>query len=58
MHFRDFNPDSLPGSEKARMWLDIAPRAEGGEWQLPFLSVTGAADGPTLLVLAGVHGDE
>ncbi len=58
MHFRDFKLDSLPGSEKARMWLDIAPRAEGGEWRLPFLSVTGAADGPTLLVLAGVHGDE
>ena len=58
MHFRDFNPDSLPGSEKARMWLDIAPRAEGGTWRLPFLSVTGAADGPTLLVMAGVHGDE
>ena len=58
MHFRDFNPDGLPGSEKARMWLDIAPRAEGGTWRLPFLSVTGAADGPTLLVMAGVHGDE
>lgn len=58
MHFRDFDPDSLPHSEKARMWLDIAPRAEGGAWRLPFLSVTGAADGPTLLVLAGVHGDE
>ncbi|MCY4020511.1 MAG: succinylglutamate desuccinylase/aspartoacylase family protein [Chloroflexi bacterium] len=58
MHFRDFDPDSLPGGEKTRMWLDIAPRAEGGAWRLPFLSVTGASDGPTLLVMAGVHGDE
>ncbi len=58
MHFRDFDPDSLPRSEKARMWLDIAPRAQDGAWRLPFLSVTGAAYGPTLLVMAGVHGDE
>lgn len=58
MHFRDFNPDDLPHDEKARMWLDIAGRADGGKWRLPFLSVSGASDGPTLLVLAGVHGDE
>ncbi len=58
MHFRDFNFHSLPRGEKARLWLDIAGRADDGQWRLPFLSVTGATDGPTLLVLAGVHGDE
>ncbi|MCY4070112.1 MAG: M14 family metallopeptidase [Chloroflexi bacterium] len=58
MHFRDFNPDNLLRGQKVRMWLDVAPRADGGSWRLPFLSVTGASDGPTLLVLAGVHGDE
>jgi len=58
MHFRDFDPRALPGGQKVRMWLDIAPRADGGTWRLPFLSVAGASEGPTLLVMAGVHGDE
>lgn len=58
MHFRDFDPDSLPRGEKARLWLEVAPRADGGRWRLPLLSVAGVSDGPTLLVLAGVHGDE
>lgn len=58
MHFRDFDSDSLPDGEKARFWLDIAPRAAGGTWRLPLMTVTGASEGPTLLVMAGVHGDE
>ncbi|MCY4538283.1 MAG: M14 family metallopeptidase [Chloroflexi bacterium] len=58
MHFREFSPKCLHGGEKARIWLDVAPRADGGYWRLPILSVAGASDGPTLLVLAGVHGDE
>ncbi len=58
MHIRDFDPHSLLRGEKLRARLDIAPRADGGVWQFPFLSVTGESDGPTLLVLAGVHGDE
>lgn len=58
MHIREFSPKCLHGGEKARIWLDVAPRADGGHWRLPILSVAGASDGPTLLVLAGVHGDE
>lgn len=38
--------------------LDIAGRADGGNWRLPLLTVIGADAGPTRLVLAGVHGDD
>ena len=58
MQFRDFALDDLPRASKRRAWLDIAPRPDGGNWRLPLLTVIGAEDGPTLLVLAGVHGDE
>lgn len=36
----------------------MAPRADGGLWRLPLLTVTGAELGPMLVVTAGVHGDE
>ena len=58
MHIRDFALKDLPRASKRRAWLDIAGRDDGGKWRLPLLIVNGAADGPTLLVLAGVHGDE
>lgn len=58
MHIKDFELDELPRAEKQSAWLDIAPRADGRNWRLPLLTVIGAEDGPTLLVLAGVHGDE
>ena len=58
MHIRDFELDELPRGAKQRVTLDIAERAGGGKWRLPLLTVCGADAGPTLLVLAGVHGDE
>lgn len=58
MHIRDFELDELPRGAKQSAWLDIAGRADGGNWRLPLLTVIGAETGPTLLVLAGVHGDE
>lgn len=58
MHIRDFEIDELPRCAKQSAWLDIAWRADGGNWRLPLLTVIGAEAGPTLLVLAGVHGDE
>ncbi len=58
MRIRDFALKDLPRATKQSAWLDIAPRADGGNWQLPLLTIIGADDGPTLLVLAGVHGDE
>lgn len=58
MHIRDFELDELPRGAKQSASLDIAGRADGGAWRLPLLTVIGAETGPTLLVLAGVHGDE
>ncbi len=56
MDFRDL--DRLPPGRKETGWLNVASRPDGGDWRLPFLCVTGAKAGPTLLVIAGVHGDE
>lgn len=58
MHIRDFEIDKLPRGAKQSAWLDIMRRSDGGYWRLPLLTVIGADAGPTLLVLAGVHGDE
>ena len=53
-----FDVAALPRGEKSTGWLEVSPRADGGMWQLPLLTVTGEKPGPTLVVLAGVHGDE
>ena len=58
MRIEDFELNSLPPAEKTRRSLEISGRPGEGDWSLPLLCVTGAAAGPTLLVLAGVHGDE
>lgn len=57
-HIRDFELDDLPRAEKQSTWLDFAARDDGSSWRLPLLTVIGAEAGPTLLVIAGVHGDE
>jgi len=53
-----FDPAILPRGAKTTTWLAVAPRPDGGDWRLPLLAVRGRQDGPTLAVLAGVHGDE
>lgn len=58
MHVQAFELSELPRLRKESGWLTVAPRADGGEWRLPFLCVTGSAPGPTLVVTAAVHGDE
>ena len=58
MRIEDFDLKALPSAQKSRHWLDIAPRVFDSGCRLPLLCVTGADEGPTLLVLAGVHGDE
>lgn len=58
MRIRDFELGNLLRPGKQSAWLDIGRRPDGGNWRLPLLTVIGAEDGPTLLVLAGVHGDE
>lgn len=54
----EFNLVALPRGEKRSGWLEVAPRVDGGVWRLPILTITGVEAGPTLVVLAGVHGDE
>ncbi len=49
---------NLPRNKKQTGWIDVAQRPDGGVWRLPYLSVAGQQDGPTLVVSAGVHGDE
>ena len=58
MHFQDFDISQLPRDSKASAWLEVSPRADGGDWRLPLLYVIGATAGPTLVVLGAVHGDE
>jgi predicted deacylase len=58
MHFQELDVSRLPRNTKETGWLEVTPRADGGYWRLPFLYITGAATGPTLLVLGAVHGDE
>ena len=58
MHISELDVTNLERGNKNACWLDISPRVEGGWWQIPFLSVTGTQPGPTLVVFAGVHGDE
>lgn len=58
IYFQDLIVSQLPIASKATTRLRVATRSDGGTWHLPFLYVTGAQDGPTLLVIAGVHGDE
>lgn len=53
-----FDVRNLARGAKHMLALDLAPVA-GGEWlRLTLLAAIGAAPGPTIVVLGGVHGDE
>ena len=58
MHIRDFTPDSLPPAAKTVLDLDVAPMPDGQPLRLNLLAARGREAGPTVVVLAGVHGDE
>ncbi len=58
MHISELDVTNLERATKSASWLNISQRVEGGWWQLPLLTVTGSEPGPTLVVTAGVHGDE
>lgn len=54
----EFFPHQIARGSKQIGHLSIATRADGSSWRLPYLAITGNESGPTLLVLAGIHGDE
>ena len=59
MNIQDFELNELRRSGKQSAWLDIAgSRRRKVIGVCRCLTVNGADDGPTLLVIAGVHGDE
>lgn len=45
-----------PGQAERRLLSFAAPLLDGYEW--PYFAISGAADGPTLCVIAGIHGAE
>ncbi len=58
MTITPFDPVVLPAACLTTTWLPVAARSEGGAWSLPLAALRGSSDGPCLVVLAGVHGDE
>jgi predicted deacylase len=53
-----FNLAALPSGVKTTGWIETASRVDGGVWRLPLLAAKSIEPGPTLVVLAAVHGDE
>lgn len=53
----EFTVEALTLGTRERLWLDVMPGL-AGPLRLPALVAKGTAAGPTLLAVAGVHGDE
>lgn len=54
----EFVLGALTPGTKTTAWMSVAPRVDGKQWELPVLAAKGVDAGPTLVVLAAVHGDE
>lgn len=54
----EFNLAALPSGVKTTGWMETASRVDGSVWRLPLLAAKSVEPGPTLVVLAAVHGDE
>ncbi len=53
-----FDHNKLRANSQGPFGLPVMGLPDGGELWLPVLAATGQRDGPTLAVLAGIHGDE
>jgi predicted deacylase len=53
-----FDVERLQPGSRGSFRLPVMGMPDGGELDLPVLACAGRGDGPTLAVLAGVHGDE
>ena len=58
MNIESFDIQALTRNAKQVLALDLARMPDGNVLSLPALCAVGREPGPTLLVLAGVHGDE
>lgn len=58
MHIEEFDISKLSRGQKNYTWYDVAARPDGGMWRLPVCTITSANPGPTVVVIAGIHGDE
>jgi predicted deacylase len=54
----EFDPDGLPPASKQAFFVEMSPTAGGAMMGFPVLVVNGTGPGKTLVVFAGVHGDE
>ena len=54
---QDFEFSELPRGESSRFWIHALDMLAGPAL-LPVISITGREPGPTLFIVAGVHGDE
>jgi len=54
----EFNPNDLKAGSTVALFLDLTPSASGEPDSIPVLEATGLKPGKTLVVMAGVHGDE
>jgi len=57
MRFSDFAPEALAAGERHRIYLELGSHLDGQPFGVPVLCARGGP-GPTLVVLACVHGDE
>ena len=58
MRFADFDPDALSAGERHRVYLEVGSHLDGQPLGVPLLCARSRQRGPTLVVLACVHGDE
>lgn len=58
MHIADVDLSALAPGTRTHLQLDVSTMPDGSRLSLSLLVVVGTQSGPTLVVLAGVHGDE
>jgi len=57
VRLRDFHPGAFPAGHQGWHWLELADGLLG-PLKVPVALARGRRPGPTLLAVAGVHGDE
>jgi len=58
LNVEEFHPDASPVGAKQAVFLDFCTPGSGENLGIPLLFAKGRKPGRTLVVIAGVHGDE